>query len=109
MSREHLLVLISEYPGGIRQKELAESAGINASSTSEVVSRLEDDGYLVREIDETDRRATILKLTGMGEVRAAEIRSEREAFLDQLFGRLTQEEKQTLSELLDKLMEREEP
>lgn len=106
MNREHLLVIISEYPDGVRQKELAENAGINASSTSEVVSKLEDDGYLVREIDENDKRATILKLTEMGKVRADEIRTEREAFLDQLFGKLTDDEKQSLSDILDKLMEK---
>jgi len=107
MSRERLLTIISEYPEGIRQKDLAEAAGINASSASEVVSRLEDDGYLLRVIDENDRRATLLKLTEMGAVRAEEIRSERDSFLDDLFGRLTEEEKQTLSDLLDKLLGKE--
>ena len=106
MSREHLLVIISEFPEGIRQKELAEKAGINASSTSEVVSRLEDDGYLIRTIDENDRRATVLKLTEMGAVRADEIRNEREDFLNEFFSKLTEEEKQTLSDLLDKLLDK---
>ena len=107
MSRERLLTIISEYPDGIRQKDLAEAVGINASSASEVVSRLEDDGYLVRVIDESDKRATLLKLTEMGAVRAEEIRSERDSFLDDLFGRLTEDEKQTLSDLLDKLLGKE--
>ena len=105
MNRERLLVIISEHPDGIRQKDLAEAAGINASSTSEVVSRLEDDGYLIRTIDENDKRATVLKLTEMGNVRAEEIRTEREAFLDDYFSKLTEKEKQTLSDLLDKLMD----
>ena len=106
MNRERMLVIISDHPEGIRQKELAEAAGINASSTSEVVSRLEDDGYLVRTIDENDKRATVLKLTEMGAVRAEEIRTEREAFLDDFFSKLTEDEKQTLSDLLDKLMKK---
>lgn len=107
MSRERLLAIIGEHPEGIRQKDLAMAAGINASSASEVISRLEDDGYLVRVIDENDKRATLLKLTEMGAVRAEEIRSERDSFLDDLFSRLTEEEKQTLSDLLDKLLETE--
>jgi len=104
MAREHMLVIINEYPDGIRQKELAEQAGINASSTSEVVTKLEDDGYLVRTIDPNDKRATVLKLTEMGKVRASEIRSERDLFLDDYFGKLTDDQKQALSDLLDKLM-----
>lgn len=104
MSREHMLGIISEYPDGIRQKELAEKAGINASSTSEVVTKLEDDGYLIRTIDPSDKRATVLRLTEMGAVRAEEIKSEHESFINEYFGRLTDEEKQTLSDLLDKLI-----
>ena len=106
ISRDRLLVIISEYPDGIRQKDLAEKAHINPSSTSEVVTKLEDDGYLIRTIDPSDKRATVLKLTEMGAVRAEEIRGEREAFLDDYFGRLTDEEKQTLSDILDKLLEK---
>ena len=106
MNRERMLVIISEHPEGIRQKELAEAAGINASSTSEVVSRLEDDGYLIRTIDENDKRATVLKLTEMGAVRAEEIRAEREEFLDDFFKKLSEEEKQQLSDILDKLIEK---
>ena len=105
MSRERLLVIINEYDEGINQKLLAERAGINASSTSEIVARLEDDGYLVRKIDENDRRSTVLTLTEMGKVRAEEVRSEREGFLDRIFSKLTEEEKQTLSDILDKLIE----
>lgn len=104
MSRERLLVIINEYADGINQKQLAESAGINASTTSEIVARLEDDGYLVRTIDENDKRATVLKLTEMGKVRAEEVRSEREGFFDEVFSKLTEEEKQTLSDILDKMI-----
>ena len=103
--RERMLAIISDYPDGIRQKELAQKAGINASTTSEMVGKLEDDGYLVRTIDENDKRATVLKLTEMGAVRAQEIVSERESFMEEYFSRLTEEEKQTLSDLLDKLIE----
>ena len=105
IGRERLLVILSEHPEGLRQKALAGEAGINASSTSEFVTRLEDDGYLKRTLDETDKRATVLKLTEMGQVRAEEIRQEREEHFEVFFGKLTDEEKQTLSDILDKLME----
>lgn len=104
MRREHLLSIFNEYPDGIRQKELAEKACINASSCSEIVSKLEDDGYITRMIDPVDRRATVLRLTEMGRVRAHEVSREKEQFLDVYFGKLTDEEKQTLSDILDKLM-----
>lgn len=106
MSRERLLVLIDEHPDGIRQKDLAMEEGINASSTSEVVNRLEEDGYVIRTVDESDRRATLLHLTELGKARAAEIRDEKEAVLEELFSPLSPSEKETLAELLDKLNNR---
>lgn len=104
MSRERLLVIIGEHPEGIWQKDIAEAAGINASSTSELIAKLEEDGYLLRETDENDKRATLLKLSEAGKARAEEIRAERGARLDALFAKLTEEEKQTLSDLLDKIL-----
>lgn len=104
MSRERLLVLLAQRPEGMWQKDLAWEADINASSASELIGRLEQDGYLTREADENDRRAVLLKLTEAGAQRAAEIRAEREGFLESLFAKLSQEEKETLSELLDKLL-----
>ena len=104
VSRERLLVLLAEHPEGMWQKDLAWEADINASSASEMIGRLEADGLLLREPDENDRRAVLLKLTETGAQRAAELKAEREGFLDGLFSRLSDEEKQTLSDLLDKLL-----
>ena len=104
MSREHLLVLIAAHPEGVWQKEIAGEAAINPSSASELIGKLEEAGYLVRETDENDRRAVLLKLTEAGKQRAEEIRAEREEFLAALFSKLSEDEKQTLSTLLDKLL-----
>ena len=104
MSRERLLVLIAEHPEGMWQKDLAWEADINASSASEMIGKLEEGAYLTREADENDRRAVLLKLTEAGYRRAEEIRAEREGFLETLFAKLSEEEKQTLSDLLDKLL-----
>ena len=105
MSRERLLVIISEHPEGVWQKDLAWEADINASSASELIGKLEEDGFLVREADENDRRAVLVKLTETGKQRAEEIKAEREASLSGLFSRLTEAEKDTLSALLDKLLD----
>ena len=104
LSREHLLVIISKYPEGVRQKTVAEAVGINQSSTSELINKLESDGYLERKADPSDKRATLLFLTEKGTARACEVEDEREERFKDIFGALTPEEKQTLSDLLDKLL-----
>ena len=97
--------MIGEHPDGVRQKTIAEKAGINQSSASELISKLEADGYLRRTVDPDDRRATLLFLTDLGQARATEVADEKEAVFTEFFSVLTEEEKDTLSSILDKLLE----
>jgi len=104
LSRERLLVAMAENSDGIRQKDLMEKLHIGQSSTSELINKLEDDGYIERKVDESDKRATLLFLTEKGQARAAEVADERAAMFEDVFSKLTDEEKHTLSDLLDKLL-----
>ena len=104
MAREHILFLISSFEGGVRQKDLIERTHINPSSMSEFIAKLEEDGYLKREVDPEDKRATLLSLSELGEARISEIQDERAERLEKLFGDLTQEEKEELSSLLSKIL-----
>jgi DNA-binding MarR family transcriptional regulator len=81
-----------------------EKLHIGQSSTSELINKLEDDGYIERKVDEADKRATLLFLTEKGQARAAEVADERAAMFEKFFSKLTDEEKQTLSDLFDKLL-----
>ena len=104
LSREHLLIIIGKNPDGIRQKALAEKIGINQSSASELINKLESDGYIERKVDPEDKRATLLFLTEKGTARAAEVEDERKEIFKGMFEKLTEEEKQALSDILDKLL-----
>ncbi|WP_051656915.1 MarR family winged helix-turn-helix transcriptional regulator [Butyrivibrio sp. AE3004] len=104
LSRERLLVVMAESSEGIRQKDLSEKLKIGQSSTSELINKLEDDGYIERRIDESDKRATLLFLTEKGQARATEVADERAAMFEDAFSKLTDDEKKTLSDLLDKLL-----
>ncbi|MBQ6294069.1 MAG: MarR family transcriptional regulator [Lachnospiraceae bacterium] len=107
LGRERLLVLIGQSEGGIRQKDLLEKVHIGAPAMSELINKLEDDGYIVRTVDPDDRRATLLSLTEKGEARAAEVEDERALRFKSAFAALSDEEKETLSAILDKLLLRE--
>lgn len=104
LSREHILILLSKYPNGVRQKIISQQAGINQSSTSELIDKLEATGYVTRQPDPDDKRATLLFLTEKGLARAAEVEDDRKDMIKDLFAPLTAEEKRTLSDLLDKLL-----
>lgn len=105
--RESLLTIIAAAPEGIRAKDVAKRAGINQSSTSESLSKLEDDGYIKRTVDPADKRATLIFLTDLGKARANEIKDQQEAVFGHLFDNLTADEKTELARLLDKIIDGE--
>ena len=93
---------------GLRQKQLTEEMRINASTMSEFISHLETGGFVERNIDPTDKRATLITLTEKGRTRAHELQDERKEKLTQLFSPLTEDEQKELFRLLNKLQRRGE-
>ena len=92
--RERLLIVADSYDGGVRQKDLVEELDISPAAVSELVSKLEKDEYVTREVDQSDKRATIIKLTDLGKARAAELADERNERFAKAFTALTDKEKE---------------
>lgn len=101
--RERLLVIADSYDGAVRQKTLVEELDISPAAVSELVSKLEKDKYVNREIDPDDKRATLIKLTDLGKARAAELADERNERFSKAFAALNAKEKDQLLKLLEKL------
>lgn len=69
-SRFELLGLLLDHgalPGG----ELAAAAGVSSATVSQLVDRLEDDGYVERIRSDADRRVVLVALTRRGEEKLA--------------------------------------
>lgn len=98
-----MLGIIAEHENGVRQKTLCEELRINPSSVSELVGKLENDGYVKRAVDPDDRRATLIILTELGQARAAELEDEQRERFEGIFGNLTESEKEQLLALLQKI------
>ena len=101
--RERLLVIADSYDGAVRQKTLVEELDVSPAAVSELVSKLERDEYVKREVDPDDKRATLIKLTDLGKARAAELADERNERFSKAFTALTDKEKDQLLKLLEKL------
>lgn len=89
--------------GRMRLSELSERLHIAPRSTTEVVDALEADGFVVREPDETDRRATLVVLTDHGAQVGRQLSQARAAEADAFFGRLGAEDRAELRRILDTL------
>ncbi len=78
LSQWRALVVIGRVDA-IRVGDTAARIGMSLPSTSRLLARLEKRGYLHSERDESDRRATLVRLTAAGSgVRAAVIARRRE-------------------------------
>ena len=96
-----LHILLEE--GSLSQKALTDRICIRSGSASEVLGKLEKAGYICRTVSETDRRGMDIALTREGENHARETTRLRNAWISSQFSALTEAEKETLLEILEKL------
>lgn len=101
-SQKRVMIVLNET-GTITQRELTERLGIQPGSASEVIGKLESAGLLKRTPSPSDRRTTDIQLTEAGKSAAIEARAQREARHIQMFSCLTEDEKDTLVQLLERV------
>jgi DNA-binding MarR family transcriptional regulator len=86
--------------GGMRLTDLAEHLRIVPRSTTEVVDALQEHGLAQRSPDPEDRRATVVTLTAEGERVGNALRAARAAEAEAFFGRLSPDDRETLTRIL---------
>jgi DNA-binding MarR family transcriptional regulator len=105
---------VLQYPGpaGVSPGTLAERCGMSKQAMNQLLHRLEESGYLTRDIDPNDHRGRIVQLTERGERAFATahrilVALEQE-WAEQLGGTRFAELKATLQELRTISQEREQ-
>ncbi len=89
------------HKGAFGMSEISERFEITPAAASQLVEKLVQHGFVVREEDPHDRRAKLLNLTDKGSDLVQQGIEERYRWLDQLSERLTNEEQVQISEALD--------
>jgi DNA-binding MarR family transcriptional regulator len=90
--------------GGTTQQQLGETLHLDKNNCVILLNDLEEDHYVTRRRDPTDRRRHLVEMTPAG-VKALERAEEKlETLEDQVVGSLSDEERATLRELLSKAM-----
>lgn len=85
---------------GVRLKDLAERLRIAPRSATEVVDQLQEKGLLARAPDPSDRRATLLSLTGRGTQLREKVLADRRREADEYFSALTPQDRGQLQRIL---------
>jgi DNA-binding MarR family transcriptional regulator len=73
------------HRGPMTQRQLAEAIGVTPRNVTGLVDALEADGFAVRRAHPTDRRATLVSLTGKGSEVITGLRGEYDQGADRLF------------------------
>jgi len=102
-----LLGILKREEHGIPQTKLAASLNIRPQSLSELLARLENDGFVERHKSETDKRQILVKITDTGREHHSRIREKHWDDAKMLFSPLNTEEKRILADLLNKILQAE--
>ena len=81
--------------------EISERFEVTPAAASQLVDKLVQNGFVVREEDPHDRRAKLLNLTDKGHDLIRQGFDERYRWMDLLSARLTEAERSQVSEALD--------
>jgi len=90
---------------GISQKELSELLRITAASVSELINKLENDGYIERKQNESDKRVTNIFLTEGGRFFSQKMEEARLQVAKDFFVALGEDEQTQLLSLIQKVID----
>lgn len=104
--RHAVLLAIKNLPAPLKVTDVAQWLDRNPNGISMLVDRMEKDGLVIRESDESDRRATLLTATSKGEKLFEESSKQIVTMRDEVFSDFTEEELLTLCNLLSKVQQK---
>lgn len=101
-SQSRILIILNEVET-ITQRELTERLGVQPGSASEVIGKLESAGLIIRTPSAKDHRTADIQLTEIGKIKAKEATEQRKKRHCEMFACLSEEDKQDLLMLLEKV------
>lgn len=100
-SQKRILIILYEHQGTMTQKELTKQLNIQPGSVSEVIAKLEHNGFIRRKPSQVDGRTMSVELTQEGMVMAYEAKKQRQRRHQEMFSCLTQHQKEEFMNLLE--------
>lgn len=96
-----MILLFLHWRPGSSQRNIAEFAGVTTSAVNQAVKSMLEEGYLRKEIDETDKRNTKLYLTEKGNAVEGKLREKLEESDDAITAVIGAEKEAELIALLE--------
>jgi len=85
-------------------KDILQEVTLSPSATTTALNHLEKEGFVERSRNNEDRRTVWMTLSESGKMAAMQMIENRQMLIDELFEKLTEEEKNTFFSLVEKVM-----
>jgi DNA-binding MarR family transcriptional regulator len=105
LSQANVLFMLKDNRS-VSNTAIAERLSISPSAATQLVDALEEQGFVMREADENDRRVTVVRCTEKGNLYLAELRKKRFKQLQDIFSVLDQSELEQLVAITAKLSQK---
>jgi DNA-binding MarR family transcriptional regulator len=102
-AQAHVLSIIKEK-NSIAQHDLMEMLNVRSASLSEILGKLERNGFINRRREEHDKRSVVVTVTEQGDAVMSEYQQRRSKSADALFASLTADERRQLADILNKII-----
>jgi len=102
---ELLAMLIVDRYGEVIMSQISDYLNAPLSTTTGLVNRLVQNGYLQRERSDKDRRVVVIQLTDKGRNMMSEVKGSIESYLERINSVLSAEERQGLLKVFLKIIE----
>jgi DNA-binding MarR family transcriptional regulator len=97
-----------ENHGPLTPSELADRERVKRPTATRLIGNLEENGYVTRTSDPSDRRSSLIAVTPEGRELLRTLRTRKDAYLAQRLRKLSAEDRETLdraANLLERLLE----
>ncbi len=100
---QYLVMEMLKRRGAMKMTQIALEMGITLPAATGLVDRLHGTKMLGRTYDKNDRRVVRIHLTPKGQKLFLRVSREREKMINHVFGKITEEERQTYLKILRKI------
>ncbi len=102
LPRFDFLAALERAPKGLTMGQISERLMVSNGNVTGLATRLEQDGFIIREVTAPDRRTQCVKLTAKGRREFQKWAKEHEMWIDSMLAELSDEDMQTFMALLQK-------
>ena len=97
------MTALSQYPAGLRMSDLASRLAVTKGNVTSVVQRLENEGWVKRETQVSDRRSQLVTLTPAGKKLFGQMQQTYRAIVLERFSNLSERQVKQLTQRLRQL------